>query len=208
MHELNRDPIIDYTITYPGVMKIHIATILVFAVILGGCMPSLCSSSIIVHDEDTAAKQGGEFLKIFYMDKDIKKAYSMFYPGPQKATISDAKKLHDTVIDALGDMTILRSDSFQPMPGQKAITVYFTGEHEKGTSYHMLYEVFNVEDDVIDAKIVHRRLSGGTWSDAQDISEVEPGTGVFAIQPYVACHEGLVHVVWTDSGEIYYTASG
>ncbi len=46
---------------------------------------------------------------------------------------------------------------------------------------------------------------GSTWS---DFSDVTSGTGVFAIQPYVACHEGLVHVVWTDSGEIYYTASG
>lgn len=45
---------------------------------------------------------------------------------------------------------------------------------------------------------------GETWS---DVSDVTSGTGVFAIQPYVALGDGRVHVLWTDGGEIYHASS-
>ena len=72
-----------------------------------------------------------------------------------------------------------------------------------GTRRHFGYFVLC---GAADATVYHRwsNDAGLSWSAASDVTS---GSGIFAIQPSIAVHNGRAHVIWNDQAEIFYAAA-
>ncbi len=109
--------------------------LLVCVVFLGaGCRINVLNVS---HDETRAVADANKVLSLLYLKGDYVSAYEGLAPETRKSLSSDAlKALLETLRSRHGRLLSLRADSFAIMPGQKALTLFYVGTHEKGTSYH------------------------------------------------------------------------
>jgi hypothetical protein len=58
--------------------------------------------------------------------------------------IGDLKNVLATFVSNVGKAKRFTFDSFEPMPGQKAITLYYECENEKGKTFHKLVLIGDV----------------------------------------------------------------
>ncbi|MEJ2183368.1 MAG: hypothetical protein P8Y66_07575 [Nitrospirota bacterium] len=102
-----------------------------------------CSVSSIYHDEDKAIIVANSFLKAL-INEDYDKAYSTFLSDRLKENVKlerfksdlkDSQKIRGHLKKAV-------FDSYQPVPGQRAIQLYYNVTHDKigAVPYHLVLE--------------------------------------------------------------------
>jgi hypothetical protein len=86
-----------------------------------------CQESV-KHDETLAGKRAVEFAQVAFVKQDVEKAYALLSDGAKsyvplekfKETLS---RMHPSLHPAS-----LTATEYEPMPGEKAIYIYITGE--------------------------------------------------------------------------------
>ena len=96
-----------------------------------------CGVNIIIHDEDKAVTEANLVLEILFINENYKEAYDKFDPEFKKHyTSANLKQIVEQVRSEFGNLKEFQVDSFLPMPGKRAITLFYKGIHEDGVSYH------------------------------------------------------------------------
>jgi hypothetical protein len=98
-----------------------------------------CSVTTIYHDEELAIAEANSFIKTYYLEEAPDKAFQMLdFEVRKTLTIGNLKDVLLTLVAKVGKAKRFTFDSFEPMPGQKAMTLYYECEHEKGKTFHKL----------------------------------------------------------------------
>lgn len=109
--------------------------------IVGLLLPvfAACQVNAIHHDEDRAAAEAAEVLKLIYLKADYEKAHARLEKElREKLSAGQLRDLVGQVEAGQGPVQELRLDSFLPMQGQRAMTVFFDGTNERGRTYHQV----------------------------------------------------------------------
>jgi hypothetical protein len=91
--------------------------------VLALCLLTACQVPVILHDEDMAASEAGAVLELLYIRGDHQATHCRLHPDVQPGP---------------GPVMQLRLDSYQPMPGQRAMIVFFEGANERGQTFHRI----------------------------------------------------------------------
>lgn len=131
----------------------RIAVFFVLSLALVGCV----KVQVIKHDPYRAAEDAAVTLELMFFDEDYEAARATADESFRNATTTQGmSSLVDQFSAGLGPMKELRAEAYKPMNGQKAITLFFEGTHERGTSYYRVvvtgdsggYRVFSIESSV------------------------------------------------------------
>lgn len=98
-----------------------------------------CQVNVIHHDEDRAGAEAADVLKLIYLKADYESAHVRLAKElREKLSTSQLRDLVGQVEAGQGAVQELRLGSFLPMPGQRAMTVFFDGTNERGRTYHRI----------------------------------------------------------------------
>jgi hypothetical protein len=101
-----------------------------------------CQANVIHHDEDRAAAEAATVLRLIYFMADYEGARARFEKELQeKLSAEELRGLVGKMEASSGAVQELRLESFLPMPGQRAMTVFFGGTNEHGRTYHRIVMV-------------------------------------------------------------------
>lgn len=106
--------------------------LLVFAVGLIGCVET------IHHDESSAGKKAEEFARIVFVKQDVENGYELLADGTKRHVSREQFK---TVLSKLHPKAFPKTVTaleHEPMPGEKAIYIFLTGENSGEYFYYRL----------------------------------------------------------------------
>ena len=106
--------------------------LLIFAVGLIGCVET------IHHDESSAGKKAEEFARIVFVKQDVENGYELLADGTKRYVSREQFK---TVLSKLHPKAFPKTVTaleYEPMPGEKAIYIFLTGENSGEYFYYRL----------------------------------------------------------------------
>ena len=93
------------------------------------------------HDENLAAKRAIEFAQVTLVDKNFDKGYELLAAGGKRHVSLDKFKETVTRLHPRGFPTKVTAKEYQPMPGEKALWIYLTGQNaEDQFQYRLIME--------------------------------------------------------------------
>jgi len=95
--------------------------------VLCGLVASCAKST--QHDENLAAKRAIEFAQITLINKNFDKGYELLGAGGKRHISLDKFKETVTRLHPRGFPTKITAKEYQPMPGEKAMWIYLTGQN-------------------------------------------------------------------------------
>jgi hypothetical protein len=106
--------------------------LLIFTVGLIGCVET------IHHDESSAGKKAEEFAQIVFVKQDVENGYELLADGTKRHVSREQFK---TVLSKLHPKAFPKTVTaieYEPMPGEKAIYIFLTGENSGEYFYYRL----------------------------------------------------------------------
>jgi hypothetical protein len=106
--------------------------LLIFTVGLIGCVET------IQHDESSAGKKAEEFAQIVFVKQDVENGYELLADGTKRHVSRGQFK---TVLSKLHPKAFPKTVTaieYEPMPGEKAIYIFLTGENSGEYFYYRL----------------------------------------------------------------------
>ena len=97
-----------------------------------------CSGLFISHDENLAGKEALQFVNKAFVDRDLDSAYALLAQDT-KTSIS-LQKVKDTTVQMHPALypTSVQAQDFEPIPGQKAMSIYVVGENGDEKFYYRI----------------------------------------------------------------------
>jgi hypothetical protein len=93
------------------------------------------------HDENLAAKRAIEFAQVTLVDKNFDKGYELLAAGGKRHVSLDKFKETVTRLHPRGFPAKVTAKEYQPMPGEKALWIYLTGQNaEDQFQYRLIME--------------------------------------------------------------------
>lgn len=93
------------------------------------------------HDENLAAKRAIEFAQATLIDKNLDKGYQLLAAGGKRHISLDKFKETVTRLHPRGFPAKVSAKEYQPMPGEKALWIYLTGQNaEDQFQYRLIME--------------------------------------------------------------------
>lgn len=105
---------------------------LIFAVGLTGCIES------VDHDAASAGKRAEEFAQVVFVKQDIETGYALLAEGTRRYVSPDQFKAVVSKMHPRGFPKTVTALEYEPMPGEKAIYVFLTGDHSGEHFYYRL----------------------------------------------------------------------
>jgi hypothetical protein len=105
---------------------------LILAVALMGCVES------IKHDELSAGKRAEEFAQVVFVQQDIENGYSLLADGAKRYVSREQFKAVLSKLHPRAFPQTVTASEYEPMPGEKAIYVFLTGENSGEHFYYRL----------------------------------------------------------------------
>lgn len=105
---------------------------LIFAVSLTGCIDS------VDHDPASARKKAEEFTQVVFVKQDIETGYALLAEGTRRYVSRDQFKTVVLKMHPSGFPKTVTALEYEPMPGEKAIYVFLTGDHWGERFYYRL----------------------------------------------------------------------
>ena len=107
---------------------------LVLALIMGlmGCRGS------IDHDETTAAKSAFEFARVAFVKRDIENGYALLSDSAKRYVSLEKFKEVLSRLHPKAFPTSVTASEYEPVPGEKAMHIYLTGENSGERFYYRL----------------------------------------------------------------------
>lgn len=122
---------------------------------LVACALSACVKvQFIKHNPHKAAEDASATLELLFFEGNGDAAWAMCDEELRSVTTAqDMASLASQLSMALGPMNELRAEAYQPIQGEKAMTLFYEGTHERGPSYHRVvvtgdsggYRIFSLE---------------------------------------------------------------
>lgn len=109
-----------------------ILTAILGCLFFSGCVFHVSNLHIIYHDEDRAALEAAQALKLIYFDQNFQAAFDRWIPEfKEHNKADDFKKVVDWFTKKYGKLSKIQSDSYQTVFGKKAIIIFFTSMAER-----------------------------------------------------------------------------
>ena len=105
---------------------------LILAVSLAGCIES------VDHDPASARKKAEEFAQVVFVKQDIENGYALLAEGTRRYVSPDQFKAVVSKMHPRGFPKTVTALEYEPMPGEKAIYVFLTGDHWGEPFYYRL----------------------------------------------------------------------
>ena len=105
---------------------------LIFAVGLIGCVET------INHDESAAGKKAEEFAQIAFVKQDIENGYALLADGTKRYVSLEQFKIVISKLHPKAFPKTVTAFEYEPMPGEKAIYIFLTGENSGEHFYYRL----------------------------------------------------------------------
>jgi hypothetical protein len=105
---------------------------LIFAVGLMGCMET------INHDASSAGKKAEEFAQLVLVAQDIENGYGLLADGTKRYVSREQFKAVVSKLHPKAFPKTVTAIEYEPMPGEKAIYVFLTGENSGEHFYYRL----------------------------------------------------------------------
>ena len=106
--------------------------LLVFAVGLMGCMET------INHDASSAGKKSEEFAQVVLVKQDVENGYGLLADGTKRYVSREQLKAVLSKLHPKAFPKTVTALEYEPMPGEKAIYVFLTGENSGEHFYYRL----------------------------------------------------------------------
>jgi hypothetical protein len=109
---------------------------------------------VIKHNPHKAVEDASATLELLYFEGNSDAAWATCDEAFRSVTTAqDMASGANQMVAALGPMNELRAEAYQPIQGQKAMTLFYEGRHERGSSYHRVvvtgdsggYRIFSIE---------------------------------------------------------------
>ena len=107
---------------------------LIFACIIG----CIACGDPINHDAALAGKRAIEFAKVAFVQQDVEKAYAMLSGNTKRYVPLEKFKETLSRLHPSGHPSKVTAIEYEPMPGEKAIYIYITGEDSSGSFEYTL----------------------------------------------------------------------
>ncbi|HXV84274.1 MAG TPA: hypothetical protein VEG60_30865 [Candidatus Binatia bacterium] len=105
---------------------------LIFALYFMGCIES------VDHDAAAAGKKAEEFARITFVKQDIETGYALLADGTKRYVSRDQFRAVVSKLHPRGFPKTVTALEYEPMPGEKAIFVFLTGNHSGEHFYYRL----------------------------------------------------------------------
>ena len=105
---------------------------LVFAAGLVGCIES------IDHNATLAGKQAEEFAQVAFVKRDLENGYALLADGARRYVSREQFKAVVAKLHPEAYPKNVRASEYEPMPGEKAIYIFLTGENSGERFYYRL----------------------------------------------------------------------
>jgi hypothetical protein len=94
--------------------------------------------NVIVHDQNSAAKAATEFARTAFVDRDFTKAHGLL--ASRSKTYIPLDKLSETItrMHPKSFPSHVTATEYEPMPGQRGMTIYVKGEGEGEEFFYRL----------------------------------------------------------------------
>ncbi len=139
--------------------------------LMGTSLAACVKVQVIKHNPNRAAEDAAAVLTLIYFKQDYEAAYAAFDSQVrERTTFQDFTTGVERENAALGLMLELRAEGYKPQQGQRAMLLFFTGTHERGTSYHKLL----MAGDSGGYKISYAAGAGVPFSDSSDMTGFDP----------------------------------
>jgi hypothetical protein len=124
-------------------MRIHPATLLAaFASCsLTSCGVNISRVSIIVHDQQAAAKSAAKFADLAFVRSDYASAQALLAPQVRQGIPIDRLTAEVAKMHPKARPSEVAAMEFEPMPGQPAMNIYLKGTHGDETFFYRLVMV-------------------------------------------------------------------
>jgi hypothetical protein len=99
---------------------------------------SIATACVIRHDEDAAAKKALEFVKVAFIGHDVKASYPLLHKELQKKLSAEKYEEFITKMHPGGYPTTITATHYEPVLGQKGITIGLVGENSVDKFYYRL----------------------------------------------------------------------
>ena len=95
---------------------------------LGWVMTLMSCAESVKHDEFLAGKRAVEFAQVAFVKRDVERAYALLSDGAKSYV--PFEKFKDTLLRMHPSLhpTSVTATEYEPMPGEKALYIYITGE--------------------------------------------------------------------------------
>jgi hypothetical protein len=141
----------------------RIVILLLLVTALAGCV----KVQLIKHNPNKAVEDASATLRVLFFENDVDAAYPMFDEGFRNATTKEQmSSILGQITAAVGRMTELQAEGYQPVNGQKAMTLFYEGTFERGGSYIRVV----VSGDSGGYKITSLNTSGSPFPEASGSS--------------------------------------
>ena len=104
----------------------------VFTVELIGCMET------IHHDAASAGRKAEEFAKVVFVKQDFEHGYGLLADGTKRYVSLEQFKMVLSKLHPKAFPRTVKALEFEPMPGEKAIYIFLTGENSGEHFYYRL----------------------------------------------------------------------
>jgi hypothetical protein len=105
---------------------------LMFAVGVMSCMET------IKHDESSARKKAEEFARVAFVKQDVENGYALLADGTKRYVSQEQFKAVLSKLHPKAFPKTVAALEYEPMPGEKAIYVFLTGENSGEHFYYRL----------------------------------------------------------------------
>ena len=106
--------------------------LIMFAVGLMGCMET------INHDPSSAGKKAEEFAQVVFVKQDVENGYGLLADGTKRYVSREQLKAVLSKLHPKAFPKTVTALEYEPMPGEKAIYVFLTGENSGEHFYYRL----------------------------------------------------------------------
>ena len=113
-------------------MGSHFCLSLMCAVGLIGCMQT------INHDASSAGKKAEEFAQVAFVKQDVENSYGLLADGTKRYVSLEQFKAVLSKLHPKGFPKTVTALEYEPMPGEKAIFIFLTGENSGEHFYYRL----------------------------------------------------------------------
>ena len=103
--------------------------LLTYSLMLVLCGLAASCAKSTQHDENLAAKRAIEFAEVTLVNKNFDKGYELLAAGGKRHISLDKFKETVTRLHPRGFPTKITAKEYQPMPGEKAMWIYLTGQN-------------------------------------------------------------------------------
>src|SRR5439155_13511596 len=108
------------------------------ALIWIGLIGGSCRSTVLSHDEELAASKAVEFAETTFIKKDFEKGYILLADSAKQAINFEQFQQTCQHMHPQSFPTTLRATEFEPLPGQKAMNIFLTGENGGEKFYYRI----------------------------------------------------------------------